>query len=292
MKPISFISSSLCLLTALWLSFACGQEPAAPAVDQLFARDNLVAWCIVPFDAAKRGPKARAEMLNRLGFKSLAYDYRDEHISQFDEEIKTLREHGIDLAAWWCGGVDPHNPVSGSITLALDALSRNQDSADLWVMFNEAPLQSLDQPARVKLVAEAMDKIAVAVAAVKGRVGIYNHGGWCGDPANQLAVAKACHEKNTGVVFNFHHAHEHFNQLPALLKELAPHLICLNLNGMTIGGEKILPVGSGKSDREMLQMVRVSGYTGPIGILDHRPELDAELSLKQNLDGLERLLQK
>ena len=23
----------------------------------VFARDNLVAWCIVPFDAKKRGPK-------------------------------------------------------------------------------------------------------------------------------------------------------------------------------------------------------------------------------------------
>jgi hypothetical protein len=37
-------------------------------------------------------------------------------------------------------------------------------------------------------------------------------------------------------------------------------------------------------------MVRDSGYRGPIGILDHRPEIDAETSLRQNLDGLRKLL--
>jgi hypothetical protein len=35
---------------------------AAPA-EALFAKSNLVAWCIVPFDAKKRGPEERAHML-------------------------------------------------------------------------------------------------------------------------------------------------------------------------------------------------------------------------------------
>ena len=52
---------------------------AGPGYD-LFGRSNLVAWCIVPFDARKRGPKERAAMLEKLGFKSFAYDYRAEHI--------------------------------------------------------------------------------------------------------------------------------------------------------------------------------------------------------------------
>ena len=41
-----------------------------------------------------------------------------------------------------------------------------------------------------------------------------------------------------------------------------------------------------------LKMIRDSGYRGPIGILDHRGNLDAEKSLKENLDGLETLLRK
>ena len=37
-------------------------------------------------------------------------------------------------------------------------------------------------------------------------------------------------------------------------------------------------------------MIRDSGYHGPIGILDHREDTDAEVSLRANLDGLKKLL--
>ena len=39
----------------------------------LFARTNLAAWCIVPYDGRKRGPEERAEMLERLGFTMFAF---------------------------------------------------------------------------------------------------------------------------------------------------------------------------------------------------------------------------
>ena len=60
----------LLLGCATWLG-----TPAARSADhQLFARTNLMAWCIVPFDAKKRGPEERAAMMERLGFKHFAYD--------------------------------------------------------------------------------------------------------------------------------------------------------------------------------------------------------------------------
>jgi hypothetical protein len=49
--------------------------------------DRLAAWCIVPFDAKRRGPEARAKMLARLGIKRCAYDWRGEHVKDFEEEI-------------------------------------------------------------------------------------------------------------------------------------------------------------------------------------------------------------
>ena len=39
----------------------------AARAKELFRRDNLVAWCIVPFDAKKRGPEERAAMMEKLG---------------------------------------------------------------------------------------------------------------------------------------------------------------------------------------------------------------------------------
>jgi len=82
------------LLMSVWL-------PAAlPAEHQLFARTNLMAWCIVPFDARKRGPEERASMLEQLGFKHYAYDYRAEHVPSFDREIAACRKHGVGFDAW------------------------------------------------------------------------------------------------------------------------------------------------------------------------------------------------
>src|SRR5687768_14708161 len=85
----------------------CGQEgPSAPAAAaDLFRRENLVAWCIVPFDAKKRGPEERAGMLVRLGLRRLAYDYRAEHIPTFDREVEAMKRRGIELTAWWFPGV-------------------------------------------------------------------------------------------------------------------------------------------------------------------------------------------
>ena len=54
--------------------------------------------------------------------------------------------------------------------------------------------------------------------------------------------------------------------------------------------EKIIPLGSGKHERAMIRHLIERGYLGPIGILDHLPAQDAELSLRANLQGLEKIL--
>ena len=53
---------------------------------------------------------------------------------------------------------------------------------------------------------------------------------------------------------------------------------------------KILPIGQGVHELDMVREVLRQGYQGPIGILDHRSDLDAELSLTQNLKGLDVLV--
>ena len=65
--------------------------------------DRLAAWCIVPFDAKKRGPEERARMLARFGIKRCAYDWRGEHVREFEEEILQYKKHGIEFFAFWAG---------------------------------------------------------------------------------------------------------------------------------------------------------------------------------------------
>src|SRR5262245_38159170 len=98
MKPSIFPICMLVLVLALIGSLTSeltAQERAS--TEKLFAKDNLVAWCIVPFDSKRRAPEERAAMLKRLGFSKFAYDYRAEHIPTFDAEMRALKSQGIEL---------------------------------------------------------------------------------------------------------------------------------------------------------------------------------------------------
>jgi hypothetical protein len=84
---------------------------------------------------------------------------------------------------------------------------------------------------------------------------------------------------------------DRFSELFQLIK---PHLLAINLNGMIPRGDqqgkKILTLGKGSEEARMLNIIRESGWQGLVGIIDHRPETDSEITLRENLDGLENLL--
>jgi sugar phosphate isomerase/epimerase len=255
----------------------------------LFARSNLVAWCIVPFDARKRGPEERAQMLERLGIHRFAYDWRAEHIPTFEQEIDACRKHNIDIVAWWF----PTTLDKDAQTI-LSVLKRKNLKPQLWVMGSGEPTQSAEeQQKRIESEVARLRPIADAAAAIGCKVGLYNHGGWFGEPGNQLAIIKALNAPNVGIVYNFHHGHDQIDRFPALLDKMTPHLYCININGMLKDGErvgkKILTVGEGDQELAMLQTIQKSRWRGPIGILNHRPEADAEESLRHNLEGLNKL---
>ena len=257
--------------------------------NKLFARDNLVAWCIVPFDARQRGPEARAEMLARLGITKLAYDWRAEHIPTFDEEIETLDRWGIELSAFWFPGA-----LNDEAQAILDALERHKVHTELWVSMHGGEIECSpdEQLQRVQAHVKALRPIVDAAARIGCKVGLYNHGGWFGEPENQIEILKALDADNVGIVYNLHHGHGHISRFPELLEKMKPYLYCLNLNGMTEKGEetgnKILPLGMGEHDLALLRTIVKSGYAGPIGVLGHTMD-DAELTLRDNLDGLEWL---
>src|SRR5690606_17151288 len=99
--------------------------------------------------------------------------------------------------------------------------------------------------------------------------------------------------ENVGIVYNLHHGHSHLDRLPEAIEAMKPWLLCFNLNGMDVAGDtkrrKILPLGVGTEDVKVLRQLRASGYSGPVGILNHTDE-DAEGRLLDNLDGLAWLL--
>lgn len=272
---------------ALLLAFSCISGFAAEY--NLFAQSNLVAWCIVPFDAKKRSPEERAAMLERIGIQRFAYDYRAEHIPTFDDEIAALRKHRIELTAWWFP-----TTLNDEARNILNVLKRKKVKTQLWVMGGgDAPQNAEEQARRIESEAARIRPIAEAAAEIGCTVALYNHGGWFGEPTNQVAIIEKLKMPNVGIVFNLHHAHHEVDQFPRLLALMKPHLVALNLNGMIENGDrigkKIVPLGQGTRDLEILKTIRASGWRGPIGILNHTDE-DAEARLLDNLEGLKWLV--
>ena len=78
-------------------------------------------------------------------------------------------------------------------------------------------------------------------------------------------------------------------KLIQLLNLMMPYLNTVNINGMNAEGPKILTVGDGKSEKQMLSLLKASGFEGNIGIIGHLEEEDVRLVLERNIEGLEEI---
>ena len=256
---------------------------ALPAAEPLYDLKNLAAWCIVPFDNQKRTPEARAEMVAKMGLSKVAYDWRQEHVVEFEREILAYQKHGIEYFAFWA----QHDE-------AFRLFEKYKLHPQIWLI---AGAKGDTQDAKVKNAAEGLLPTIAKTAKIGSKLAIYNHGGWSGEPENMVAICEYLKKNhgvtNVGIVYNLHHGHDHLARLDEVLKLMLPNLLCVNINGMDIDGEakgrKILPIGAGTQDLKVLRQVRASGYTGVIGILNHTQQ-DAQGRLLDNLDGLRWLV--
>lgn len=267
------------MLPLVFLAMSC-MGPRAGEVPENLHVENLVAWCIVPFDAAKRGPEDRARMLVDLGMRRCAYDWREEHVAQFEEEILQYRTHGIEFFAFW--GVHED---------AWRLFKKHDLHPQIWQTLKSPPEGR--QEDMVEAAAQSISGLAERTAGMECRLGLYNHGGWGGEPEHLVAVCKRLHamgHTHVGIVYNWHHGHGHIADWSESLEIMKPYLLCVNLNGMNSGAKpKILALAGGEHDLAMLRALVHSGYAGPIGILDHQPLVDAKDALRANLQGLGEL---
>jgi hypothetical protein len=270
------------VFVALCLSLPSHAQSQRKTAEKPFARENFVAWCIVPFDAKHRTPAERADMLKRLGFRHYAYDWRDQHLPSFGDELDELAKRDIELTGVWFPA-----SLNDQARVLLDAIRKHKLKTQLWVTADVNSVQAG---------VDAITPIAREANSIGCTVALYNHGGWFGDPDHQLAIIqqlRAAGINNVGIAYNLHHGHADVARFPALLAKMLPHLIILNVNGMAKDAsdttKQIMPIAQGDLDLSLLKTIRDSGYAGPIGILNHTDE-DAEARLLDNLEGLEWLV--
>ncbi len=280
-----------------WLPAVVAVFVAAHSVRaaDVWARDNVVAWCIVPYDALKRDATARAEMLNRLGIRRLAYDWRGEHVAAFDAEVIAMKAHRIELVAWWFP-----TTLNADARRILDVIARHGIHPQLWVTGSGIATKDVaEQEARLATESARLRPIIDAAAQLGCKVGLYNHGGWFGEPENQLALLERLRrdgDSNVGLVYNFHHGHDHLDRFAAFWPIIQRDVLAVNLNGMVPGGDKVgkklVYVGQGERELQLMRTIHTSGWRGMVGVLNHQTNVDAEVGLRENLAGLEDIAGK
>ncbi|MGI9544362.1 MAG: sugar phosphate isomerase/epimerase family protein [Cyclobacteriaceae bacterium] len=287
-----------CLRIFLFAALLIGctkSEPVEQSIPEdsypsLFAIDNLVAWCVVPFDKMERGPKERAVMLKELGFTKFAYDWRDQHLPSFPEEVIALNENGIDLLSvwWWIDGQGDSllNPGNRQLLSYLDSL---KVPCDIWMSFDDRFFENLDDSAKLEKATMAIRELHQLAGQADAKLQLYNHGEWFGNPRNQVRIIEKTGLSDIGIIYNFHHAHQQMEEFTELLPIMLPYLKVVNINGMVKDGSKILTVGAGNYEQQMLRALLDSGFKGNIGILGHIEDEDVKLVLERNLKGLEKI---
>ena len=258
--------------------------------DSLFEKENLLAWCIVPFDADMRTPQERAEMLDDLGITKFAYDYRDEHIPSFREEIETLKDHHISLDAVWLW-VDPRweEPLNNAGREIFDILRETGTKTEIWLGLPDNAFEGLSDEESFSIAVKVVRDIHQEALEIGCSIALYNHGGWFGEPDNLVRIIDTIGSDKVKIVYNFHHAHHQVDQFGENLELMLPYLSTININGMRVEGPKIITLGQGDRELEMLRIIKASGYSGLIGLIGHTDGEDIRVVLERNLKGLEEL---
>ncbi len=279
---------SVILLLVMLILHSCKAPKEESGIDP----EKLYAWCIVPFDSLNRTPKERIAMLQRLGISMYAYDWRQEHLETTAEELKLAKRNGIEINALWLW-IDNNWDAVGKLNEANERLFRIIEEeayqGQIWVSFNANFFGNLTDREAVEKGAKMIGFLSKRARALGCRLALYNHGDWFGEPENQIKIIEALPDEDLGIIFNFHHAHHQIDYFPEMVDKMLPYLWSVNLNGVRKGGPKILSIGQGDHEAQMIRLLLDKGYQGDFGILGHVENADVEMILKANLDGLKKL---
>jgi hypothetical protein len=277
----------------LLLLSSCGivTQEEKPENNSLYAQDNLIAWCTIPYDSKKRNSEERATMLNKLGIKRFAYDWRSEDLPHMETELNTLKRHNIKLeSVWFWVDGSSGNMLDNANETILNTLEKTNTQTELWISFPGSYFEGMPDEEKLQKAVSTLQHIHARAAKLGCTLALYNHEDWFGEPENQVKIIEASGLKDVGIVYNFHHAHQQLDEFENTLRITMPYLRTVNLNGMRAKGPKIMTIGEGDQELEMLRELKASGFKGTIGIIGHTENEDVEVVLRRNIAGLKNLL--
>lgn len=254
------------------------------------AIDEVTPWCILEFDVLDRTPSERMSLLKELGFDRYGYNWRERHLPEMQDEFKLAKENGIEITSifLWLnadrdslGGLSPRNKTM------LNNLKAVEYKPTIWLSFSNNYFKELSQEESLDLALKMVAFAKSEADKVGCELALYNHSGWFGNPYNQISVIEGLKDSSITMVYNFHHAHDDIDEFESIVKVIYPYLSHVNLNGLKKDDEKILTLGRGDYELEMIELLIKEGFDGPWGILGHIKTKDVRDVLVRNIDGLE-----
>ena len=281
---------SQCLLR-LMLLLILTQTVSGQAYDEEVMR-NKYPWCIVAYDSLERTPTERIQMIKDLGFTKYAYDWRDKHLDDTLAELQIAKNNGIEIVSIWLW-LNAKRDSLGSLSKAnermFNIIQESGIKTTFWVSLSPNFFSELSDEQSLKKATELINFVSKKAAAAGCEVALYNHTGWFANPYNQIRILKALPQHNLQLVYNFHHSHNDIDNFPNIAKAILPHLSAVNLNGMEKDSKKILTIGAGKYEMQMINTLKEFGFNGPWGIMGHVENVDVRKVLIQNIEGLKSL---
>lgn len=254
--------------------------------------NNTYPWCVVAYDSLERTPEERIAMLKELGFDKYAYDWRDKHLDQMEAELRLAQESGLEIISVWLwlnAERDSLNGLSSSNRRIFEILKALKLETTIWLSFSNNFFEGQTQEQSILKASEFIKYIYIKATPLNCKIALYNHRGWFGDLNNQIEIINRLPEHELRIVYNFHHGHDYIEDYPQIARKITPYLTAVNLNGMIKVGPKILPIGAGDYEKEMINLLIDEGFKGPWGILGHIENKDVKLVLEQNIKGLQSL---
>ncbi|WP_066224743.1 sugar phosphate isomerase/epimerase family protein [Formosa haliotis] len=283
------------ILILLFFSACKNSKQEKITNNHVFQKRNLIPWAIVGFDNKERNPKERIDMIKRLGFSGYGYGHRVKHIPSMQQEWELAQSENINIDAVWIYlNLDKDQPdtLRDQNEAVLKNLKLVGLKTQIWVAFDAKHFENLSDDEALADAVKMVSYLSERASKLGCKIALYNHGGWAGNSENQIKIIKALPNENIGIVFNFHHAHQDLDHYTEHIKMMLPYLWCVNLNGMKKDGPKIMTIGDGDLEKDMIQQLLDIGYKGPFGILGHVSDTDPEVILQDNVAGLWRLFPK
>ncbi len=272
------------LVFSVILLFCC-----ARSIEYSFEINEISPWCILGFDSLDRTPKERITMLNEMGFTKYGFNKGKGDLSTMHEEFKLAKENNIEITSiflWLNSDRDSIGKLSSSNQELLLNLREVEHKPTIWVSFSNNFFEGKTQEQSLELSTEMIKYIKVKADELNCKIALYNHHGWFGNPYHQIEILERLNEKSVTMVYNFHHAHEYVDEFPKIVKKMKPYLSYVNLSGVKKKESKILSIGEGDYEYEMIQNLLNEGYNGPWGILGHIKTEDVQKVLTRNIEGL------